>query len=150
MREIIHVTQTLPDNCTSACLAMITGKSIEEVTEEFHELYKAVQTDPFKYLRNLGYSITVPNTDRDYFADLSMEYSGVYLVTVPSLHKDGAAHHVVFDRREEGVYTLYDPCEGMGYGCRFYVPPKWEAQENENTVELKWFSVDCVVTGGDL
>ena len=41
-----HVMQTLPNNCVSACLAMIMDIDIDIVTNEFHEDYSNNKITP--------------------------------------------------------------------------------------------------------
>lgn len=105
MRLIEHLQQTLPDNCVSTCLAMIVGKSVEDVTAEFHADYHADTMLPSQYLRQHG---LVPK--RCFTEEISkLEHNCVHVVTVPSLNVRGCLHNILIVREGNDVVHVLDP-----------------------------------------
>lgn len=113
---LIHVTQPTGLTCTSACLAMITFKPVQEVVLEFDAAYNAHDTTPAEYLESLGYAPQRYYTDS--FNELAPGH--IYLLTVPSVILNGLLHHVVLDFRDELNAIVLDPAMGRE-GKRYYV-----------------------------
>ncbi len=111
------VMQPTPDTCTSACLAMLTGVSVETVIEEFHDVWKNAENkiNPSTYLSKRLVSHNVLN---DPFNNL-LEWDKVYLLTVPSLNIDGGLHHIIIDLRND-LEVVLDPNRGRE-GRRYYI-----------------------------
>lgn len=113
---LVHVTQPTGLTCTSACLAMITFKPVQDVVLEFDAAYNAHDTTPAEYLESLGYH------PKRYYTDSfnELEPGHIYLLTVPSVNLNGLLHHVVLDFRDELDPVVLDPSRGRE-GKRYYV-----------------------------
>lgn len=113
---LVHVTQPTGLTCTSACLAMITFKPVQDVVLEFDAAYNAHDTSPAEYLESLGY------TPKRYYTDSfnELELGKIYLLTVPSVGTAGLLHHVVMDLRSDEGAQVLDPTKGI-QGTRYYV-----------------------------
>lgn len=101
---ITHLQQTQKLNCASACLAMLTDKTVEEVTEDFHEGYTNNIKEVWEYLEQNDVLFTIllagcrlPDLDK------------VYLASVPSLNIKGGLHYIVIETTEDGNWWIYDP-----------------------------------------
>ena len=96
--------QDLPNNCVSACLAMISGKSVNEVTAEFHDGYHNRDIDIYEYLDALGIRFI-----KKYPCEKQTLKKGfVYLLAVPSLNIVGGMHEIVVDFSGDDAVIL-DP-----------------------------------------
>ena len=98
------VTQTLPNNCVSACLSMITERSIEEITQKFHDAYHAHTYCMHDYLAEKG-------------IEFIKHYSGpcctlnrgfIYMLSVPSLNYIGGMHELIVDY-SKSIPEIFDP-----------------------------------------
>lgn len=106
MIEITHQQQNYNNSCASACMAMLLGRTSQEVEEEFHEAYRA-KGDPylFEYAAEQGLVLEESRSTQ------ALEPDYVYLVGVPSLNMRATMHLVVIDLRgDENV--VYDPNKG--------------------------------------
>lgn len=133
---IKHQTQTLPNNCVSACLAMITGLPVAEVTAAFHDPYHAHDMLPSQFLANFGIQAT-----RHYAEEVAGLTSGcVHLVTVPSLNIQHGLHNILVvyecDADDTDKVTVFDPNKSRD-GRTFYdfwpLPSWWRV---ELTIDL--------------
>lgn len=131
-----HITQTTPNNCTSTCLAMLTGLPVEQVTAEFNERWHDPDVsnrehNPFTYLCSKGYAPILICSPYDN----AIYHGTVMLLTVPSLNVEGVLHHVLM--RSSIEQEVYDPAKGRE-GRRFYT---YEERDPKG-VELKSWLVD--------
>lgn len=136
---IINFVQQPTDiTCTSACLAMLTGKSIDLVIGESHEGWCNNSTDPVNYLLKYGINLII-NTKP---FKRTMEWGFVYLLTVPSLNVEGGLHHIVVDLTTENG-TVLDPNRGR-HGKEYYI--NWvDTPNSQLEVPLKSFTIDLVI-----
>lgn len=105
---ITPVQQTLDNNCTSACIAMITGLDISAITAEFHKDYIGMRVDTPEYLDGLGFSYR-----RCLAAERKLHPGYVYLVAVPSLNIKGGMHNIVIQTSLDAErWYVIDPNEG--------------------------------------
>jgi ABC-type bacteriocin/lantibiotic exporter with double-glycine peptidase domain len=105
------VQQTLDTNCTSACIAMITGLDIDRITTEFHDKYIGMELEPTDYLRKLGFSFRKCLT-----VERKLKPDYIYLVALPSLNIKGAMHNIVIQTSSDGKrWYIIDPNEGREY-----------------------------------
>jgi hypothetical protein len=114
-QAVALVQQTQPDNCASACLAMVTGNNIDLVTSQFHALYRGQKIEMHDYL----ISMDVPFT-RCMAGDRTMPVDAVVIVSVPSLNIVGGLHYVVIETLPDGSGWLLDPNRGRE-GGKYYV-----------------------------
>ena len=101
------VTQTLPLNCVSACLAMILNKPIDVVTNEFHEGYINIEIDPHEYLDGQGIRYT-----RLLAGQRNLEPGKLYMLSTPSVNIMGGMHAILVQVTQDGRWFLWDPNEG--------------------------------------
>lgn len=133
--KIRHRTQTRNDNCTSACIAMILEKEVEEVTIEFHDLYLNGKLRPDEYLRQNGLIVRpILSVDR------TIVFGNVYLFAVPSLNMEATLHSIVADTRND-ILEIYDPRKGTGY--KYYVYGDYE--KDKMAVNLKSYIIDVEI-----
>lgn len=102
------VTQTLDNNCASACLSMITRRDVGVITDVFHAAYVNDEINPHDYLDRIGIKYR-----RCMAAERSLSPDCVYIMAVPSLNTRGGGHYIVIDcvSMERGWYVL-DPNDG--------------------------------------
>lgn len=98
--------QTLHNSCLSACVAMLTGRPVEEVTAQYHDLIWSGMPIT-EVLRQEG----VP------FQELSLKanqvwFGRVYLACVPSLNLPGSFHAIIIDARGDEMEVLDPAPEG--------------------------------------
>lgn len=126
-RELIHQMQPTSTSCTSACMAMLLNRPVEQVVEEFHDPWTKHETDPERYLEPFGIEC---KTFDGIWGTLA-EPENLYLLTVPSLNKPGHLHHVLLDLRGD-LPVVFDPNrgrirEGLGqaeyqWPVNYYIP----------------------------
>lgn len=89
------VKQERVGECGAACLAMVLGKSLEEVVESFPDCHERGITEPemIDYLMQHGVP-ALASTDWP-----TMDISAI--VTVPSLNHVGLLHFIVWDAAEK-------------------------------------------------
>lgn len=130
---ITHVQQTLSNNCVSACLSMITGKTIDEVTAEFHQPYVDMQTEVSDYLDANGVTY-----QRLYAGERNIKPDTAYLAVVPSLNIPGALHQIVIETTTDGEqWWVYDPNEGRE-GKQSYAGDTIQAYILEYAIPREW------------
>ena len=114
--KIKLVQQTLPNNCVSACIAMVTGFDIEKVTAEFHQEYcDNTAITEYTYLQNIGYECKLLD------ALFRQPKEGfIYIAIVPSLNIQGGSHAVVIQYSEDDGFIIHDPNKGRE-GKLYYV-----------------------------
>ena len=138
-RKIQHVKQPTANSCVSACLAMLTGKPVAQVIEEFHDkYYDSWKLTVYEYLVMQGMN--------------PLPYSGggvervslgnIYLATVASLNVPGALHQVILDL-SDNKFVVHDPIKGWP-GKKFYVGPD-EDPEQEGAFIIHSWSVDLLI-----
>ncbi len=105
--EITLVTQPTPLTCVHACLAMVSGRQIQEFIDQFGDGGLNMQQETVALIE----SRILPHViQSDGFIHL-FPTTGIYLVTVPSLNLPGMLHRVVVDAKSDG-YVVYDPNHG--------------------------------------
>lgn len=137
--KIKHVKQPTANTCVSACLAMLTGKPVEHVMEEFHDdYYNGWKTTVYEYLVKNGVEC-IPYSGG---GDERVSPGNVYLATVASLNVPGSLHQIVMDL-SDGKFVIHDPIKGWG-DKRFYVGPD-EDPEQEGAFIIHSWSVDLLI-----
>ena len=117
MKAVVpFVQQTLPNNCVSASLSMVTGIHIDQVTSEFNDVYHAdVEINESTYLNSVGYPHTVlPGVFR------TPTWGNIYLAVVPSLNIRGGTHEIVIHCTSDEEFLVLDPNKGLP-DCYYYV-----------------------------
>lgn len=104
---IKHQVQTLDDNCMSACLAMILGKPVDEVTKEYHQKYQNHEMTPMAYLAQNG---VATEHYKHYFHEVVEDE--VAVLTVPSFNGGQKLHAIIYDAR---TGEFFDPHPNKEY-----------------------------------
>ena len=115
MKQIQHVQQIHPLGCMSACLAMVTGRPVKEIMDEFHNLYWKKKLKPEHILIKHGVKFEYEKQSLD--TALGSLDQGVYILSAPSLNAFNSMHAVVVDSRRARCITeakIYDPARGTG------------------------------------
>lgn len=97
--------QTRSDNCVCACIAYLTGKPVQEITDLYHsDLWSnRLNISDILEAEELNFKMLSP--------EQSSVYPGtVYLACVPSLNLPGSFHAIIIDTRSDEVEVL-DPAE---------------------------------------
>jgi len=110
-REVSHLRQTRSDNCVAACLAMVTGKTIEDVEGEllfsgFKTPYSEAAYIPY-LVRNNIFPEKISYTMRGPLLD-----NTVYLISCSSKLTAGAFHMIV-GVMHEGTMIIKDPSDNL-------------------------------------
>lgn len=138
MKELKHKIQPTGDTCTSACLAMILGTSVDKVVNEFHPDWRDRKSNPAEYLQ----SKKVAHITNCSPYDNMLEWGNLYLITVPSLNLVGSMHHVLADLRGD-LEIILDPNKGRE-GKKYYTG--WSrGPEDELGVQLKSWVIDMQI-----
>lgn len=138
MKKLKHKTQPTGDTCTSACLAMLLGTSVDKVVSEFHSDWRNRKSTPSDYLLENGISFVLNHNPYNN----TLEWGGLFLITVPSLNLDGRLHHILADLRGD-LEVILDPNKGRE-GKRYYTG--WSREpEDKLGVQLKSWVVDMQI-----
>lgn len=122
----IHFIQQTPEHCVSACIAMLTGQSLQEVVDDFHNDLVIGSVSAADYLEQRGFKVNRSMTE-----DCKIIGNTIYLILAPSLNLEAEMHCLVLDARIPEDVKVYDPNRGR-HGCRYYVSrSKLELQYNE-------------------
>ncbi|QQM14132.1 hypothetical protein pVco14_082 [Vibrio phage pVco-14] len=123
------ILQHQPDNitCVSACAAMLMGRPVDTVVDEFHDDFQNFYIELDSYLAKHG--VHIKRTVNRQFLD----HGKVYVLLVPSLNSPAHFHQVLADTRG-GKVTIYDPARK---GCQRYVGPG-QALEPGETEIITW------------
>lgn len=98
--------QTESNNCVSACIAMVTGADVVDVTSEFNIDYHANKTQAHDYFDEFGIEYRMCHTvERD------LKPGHVYMISVPSLNIENSIHCLMAQTFEDG-WIVIDPNEG--------------------------------------
>jgi len=111
LRQISHIKQTKKDNCVAACLAMITGISIEEVEAE---LISAGGVAPYSseiYIPFLVRHNILPERCHRLTGDILIDNS-IYLMICASSVSPRAAHMIV-GLMTHGEILVLDPNDDL-------------------------------------
>lgn len=112
---IEHQTQPTPMGCVCTCLAMLMGRSVIDVIEQYHDSYFSEKSiDIVDILADNGFIF-----QREWADTVTTLLPGaVYVLTVPSLNIPGGLHMVLMDYRDPHNPRVLDPAKG--YGTRKY------------------------------
>jgi len=136
MKRIKLQNQIDDKTCTSACIAMILHRPVNEVIEDFHDKFMADEVRASAYLRSQRIRTRAClSEDRD------LTWGFVYLLAVPSINKEAGLHSVVVDMRDEDNPKVFDPQEGRD-GRKYY---KWKDDPDPDGIALKGFTIDAEV-----
>lgn len=114
--KLDFVQQQTPNDCLSACIALITKFPLEKVVAEFHDRYRRDWTvNVSTYFDEIGLKHTVRSA-----VDRVIEEGFIYTARVSSLNNVGGGHAVVIHNCPEEGFTVYDPNKGRE-GQRYYV-----------------------------
>lgn len=112
--EIKLVQQLDMSTCAHACLAMVTGESIEDIIIELgNGGDKEKEQDGLTeraLLRFLVNHMILPEA-RQTIGNPFYDY-GVYKVAAPSLNRAGRLHSLIVTQRPKNGLSIYDPNDG--------------------------------------
>lgn len=120
MIKLTHVQQTANGNdCTLACLAMLTGKTLKEVCQALEiddkdNCYLRRGT----FLEEIFYMLRKLDVDYVWQMTTRLVPYRVYLISVPSVNHPEKLHSVVVDYRKKDIKVL-DPAKG-NMGAKYY------------------------------
>lgn len=97
--------QTIHNGCVCACIAMLSGRPVEEVTKDYHHLLWGGGFRTSELLTREQIPFVVLGTE-----DNSVWAGRVYLACVPSLNLPGSFHAILIDARS-GEMEVLDPAE---------------------------------------
>ncbi len=110
--EIKLQKQVQPNGCMSACLAMLLGRPVSDVSAEFNTKYHGFEAEPVEYAQQHGLTLHYPEPS----AIMNVMFPGkVYIIAVPSLNTPGMLHTLLMDMRDVTNINLYDPANGQQY-----------------------------------
>lgn len=110
MIELKHVMQEDSHGCVIACIAIITGRSYQEIKKDFPDFEdnsKGIGADERDLVLVRHQMLPVRTVDTHLYADK------VYLVSVPSLNIEATMHAIVIDCRTDVSFKVYDPQAGI-------------------------------------
>lgn len=105
MKQITFQSQTLDNDCVSACLAMVLSMTADVVRKEFHNGYHNHKLSPTAYLISKGCKAFTPSVE--VAGQIKPGY--IYLLCVPALNANGQFHCVVLDARDAANPKVFDP-----------------------------------------
>lgn len=138
---IIHQMQPTGSSCICACVAMLTGKPVEEVVDKYH----------VHFFNNQSITLRDILEEEQFTVERGSESAGdllapghVYLLTVPSLNLVGLFHEIIVDYREAMDVKVFDPAQGRK-GARFYTLDN--AHEDPKSFILASWIIDYKIVG---
>lgn len=137
MRLIKHQMQPCPVSCVSTCMAMLSGRPVDEVIAIVHERYRAFGLSLREMMTELG----IEFQSFDTCDDNNLGLVGAYLVHVPSLNFVGGNHQILIEITEDDYYVI-DPVQGRA--DRKYYVKRGEAT-GALEVELHGYSLDAFI-----
>lgn len=110
MRVLKHLTQPTQNTCVCTCVAMLLGKTAQEVIDKWHHAYYFQKEFLGDILEEEGLSV-----ECHYSAGSAKLLPGnLYMITVPSLNIEGSLHQVIVDWRDAAVGPVcLDPAKGL-------------------------------------
>jgi hypothetical protein len=145
MKAIKHQCQKYGMACVSACAAMLTGVSVEDVYKEFDKDYHSHTKTLTDYLGEKG--VTLQPASPHIQAGSKLHSGYVYVVTVPALMQEGYFHQIILDLRwyeYENRIRVYDPAKGMP-GNRYYSHNAKECANDPLAFYIRSWIVDAIV-----
>lgn len=133
-----HQTQPCAVSCVSTCIAMIAGKSAQDVKASIHEDYRAGKLSMRQMLRMFHISFQ----SFDSCEDRSLVDEGVYLVCAPSLNIEAGNHQILVEVTDENYFVI-DPVKGRAE--RKYYVRRGDAEADPLAVELGGFVIDAFI-----
>lgn len=121
-----HQTQPTGDSCVVTCCAMLTGRPVGELLEEFQDQLWARKVVTEEILQRLDVQY------RRVFYEGGTVFKGfVYLIVVPSLNSRAEFHQIILDCRPDNP-VVYDPARG--YPGRLYYA--WHPEKGEDPLAV--------------
>jgi len=104
------INQINGSTCTQACIAMASGKTIEEVIEAVGSKALTIQEEVSFYIQNeIEFNQLLYTT----------MFNGLYAVTVPSLNLKNEFHRILVRCFNGDILEILDPNDGRD-GKKFY------------------------------
>ncbi len=110
--EIKLQKQVQPNGCMSACLAMLLGRHVNDVSAEFNTKYHTLEVEPVAYAHAQGLTLEYP--EQGPLSDILFP-DFIYIAVVPSLNTPGMLHAIIVDVRDSNNVKVYDPATGQQY-----------------------------------
>lgn len=103
--KIKHVQQPTPVTCVHACLSMVTGVPVDSLIERFGNQALAFDAEATVLVEHRIFPIKTTGDHRTF------PFTGLYLVSAPSLNLPGQLHMVAVEATEYEL-KVYDPNTG--------------------------------------
>lgn len=142
MRALNQITQPTQTSCVCTCVAMLLGKTAQEVIDKWHHAYYFQQ----EFLGDILQAEGVAYECHYAAHSPTLKPGGLYLLTVPSLNVDASFHQVIVDWRDEAKPVCFDPCKGRGDNLKYYTLDKDEWDDVNNAVLLVSWVLDFTIT----
>ncbi|RTR01958.1 hypothetical protein [Halomonas nitroreducens] len=114
MIKVTPLQQPTANTCAHACLAMVTGESIDALIERFGDRGICWEDDALVLVENGIFPVKIAGAGHPF------PWVGAYLVSAPSLNQPGKLHAVIVEASETG-YVVHDPNTGRE-GVEAYGP----------------------------
>lgn len=138
--RLVHTRQT-SGTCMSACIAMLTGQTLEQVVEEFHNDFISGMVVPSEYLSSKGMQVSLLDAEfRGWFGN------EIYLILAPSLNLEAEMHALILDRRDPEKHILHDPNRGRE-GKKYYILRTDREVPSKNEVFLGGYVPSFMIHG---
>lgn len=142
MRVLNQITQPTQTTCVCTCVAMLLGKTAQEVIDKWHNAYYFQQEPLGDILQAEGVAYK-----HHYAAHSStLKPGGLYLLTVPTLNVEASFHQVIVDWRDEANPVCLDPGKGRGDNLKYYTLDMDEWDNVNNAVLLTSWVLDFTIT----
>lgn len=124
--------QTQPLNCVSACLAMLTDRNVDDVSDEFHKDYMDAKLNVHNYLdyHKIPYERLL-SEQRGPQPDM------IYIAAVPSLNLRAHMHQILIETNRSDQWWVHDPNNGRD-GKEFYTASTIKAYVLEYAIPREW------------
>lgn len=121
--DIKLVTQKRDNDCVLACLAMVSGKNLDEIHQLCLDFKGDISYSGITLLETL-YLLTKLQINYILYAHPIIVSDRLYMLTVPSLNMQGGNHCIIVYSDEFLNFTVLDPAQEDGKDYRYYTPEK--------------------------
>ena len=132
------VNQINDSTCVHACLAMVSGKPIEDIIALVGHNEGMGQSEEIQALRSLGIRFNIG-------ALCDMLPGNTHLVTVPSLNLSASNHRIIVHSTEESEEIILDPNEGRADRLYYTTDGRKLVSDNNAIPFRTWSEVFFVV-----
>lgn len=132
--------QPTDDSCMVTCIAMVIGKPVSSVYENYHkQLFNFKGENLSSILDKYG----IPHFVNCSAITNTMHENNLFFLCVPSLNTTGGTHQILAIN-DNGFITIFDPAMGLE-DTKYYVYDNGGHEFKENEVQLKSWLIDIVI-----